>query len=140
MAETIAMTWAVPTKYVVAEAAGAAAFLLAALFAGDGITTVVGLACAAVLGVIAARDALLRPRLAAGPDGLRVVAGPAGRHALAWDQIERVSAGVQQRHGLRSALLEIDTADRLYVLSPRELGADPTDVARTVNQLRRPPT
>src|SRR5690242_19808726 len=130
------MTWAVPTKYVVAETAGAAAFLRAALFAGDGPTTVVGLGCAVLLGVIALRDGLLRPRLAAGPDGLRVVTGPAGRHALAWNQVERVSAGVQLRHGVRSALLEIDTADRLYVLSTRELGADPADVAAAVNQLR----
>jgi hypothetical protein len=136
MAETAEMTWAVPTKYVVAEAVGAAAFLLAALLASGRIATVVGLGCGALLGVIALRDALLRPRLAAGPDGLRIVTGPAGRQALGWDRVERVTAGVQLRHGLRSALLEIDTADRLYVLSTRELGADPTDVAQAVNALR----
>jgi Bacterial PH domain len=87
---------------------------------------------------LAAHDALLRPRLVA-DDGGVVVRRLGGSARLAWPQL-RVGVRTTRRFGLTSRSLELDTAAGtddpgvLVLLSRRDLGADPDEVA---GQLRR---
>jgi hypothetical protein len=102
----------------------------------------IGAAALLVLG-LAARDLLLRPRLAAGPAGV-VVRNLGGRAELAWPQL-RVDVRTTRRFGVSNRVLELDTAagpdddGMLVLLGRRELGADPEDVARALRDLA-PPT
>jgi hypothetical protein len=94
---------------------------------------------AVLLLVLAARDLVARPRLAAGPDGVDV-RGLAGGTHLPWGQL-RVRVRETRRLGVRSRTLELDTAPAagddgvLVVLGRRDLGADPDDVARALRGL-----
>jgi len=81
-------------------------------------------------------DLLLRPRLRADPHGL-TLRGLSGTVRLSWVQVDSVRAESIQRHGLRSVMLEIDSGDRLYVFSRRQLGATPESVAAAINTLRQ---
>jgi hypothetical protein len=87
---------------------------------------------------LAARDALLRPRLTADELGV-VVRRLGGRTRLPWRQLQ-VAVRTTRRLGLTSRSLELDTAAGpddagvLVLLGRRELGADPEEVA---GQLRR---
>jgi hypothetical protein len=98
----------------------------------------VGAAALLVL-LLAARDALLRPRLSAGPDGVDVRT-LAGRRHLPWPGL-RVRVRNTRRWGLRGRTLELDTAAGpdddgvLVLLGRRDLGADPEDVARELRGL-----
>jgi hypothetical protein len=98
----------------------------------------VGAAALLVLGV-AARDALLRPRLSAGADGV-VVRTLAGRRLLPWHGL-RVQVRATKRWGLRGRTLELDTGAGpdddgvLVLLGRRDLGADPEEVARALRDL-----
>ncbi|WP_029430689.1 PH domain-containing protein [Blastococcus sp. URHD0036] len=93
-------------------------------------------AAAVLLLAIAGRSAVLRPRLAAGPDGV-VVRTLTGRLVLPWSHV-RVQVRETRRRGLRSRLLELDTATgtdaagQLVLLGRWELGADPDEVARSL--------
>jgi hypothetical protein len=95
----------------------------------------VGAAALLVLG-LAARDALLRPRLSAGEDGV-VVRTLAGRQHLPWRGL-RVEVRATKRWGVRGRTLELDTATGpdddgvLVLLGRRDLGADPEEVARAL--------
>jgi hypothetical protein len=85
---------------------------------------------AVLLLALAAHDALLRPRLSAGDDGLTVRALGGARTIPWWRLAVRVRS--QRRWGLRARTLELeDRADDavLVVLGRRELGADPDTVA-----------
>ena len=94
---------------------------------------------AVLLLALAVRDRLLRPRLAARPDGV-VVRRLTGATVLPWARL-RVRVRESRRWGLRSRLLELDTAagpdddGELVLLGRRELGADPGDVARALRAL-----
>jgi Bacterial PH domain len=87
----------------------------------------------------AARDLLQRPRLAAGPDGVRVRRLASGVH-LPWGPL-RIDVRETRRLGLRTPTLELDTASGpdddgvLVVLGRRELGAAPAAVARQLREL-----
>jgi hypothetical protein len=89
--------------------------------------------------VLAARDLLARPRLAAGPDGVDVRTLTGRRH-LPWSDL-RVNVRETRRLGVRGRTLELDTARGtddpgvLIVLARRDLGADPEEVARTLRAL-----
>lgn len=97
----------------------------------------VGIAALLFLGV-AAHDALLRPRLVADEHGV-VVRRLGGRARLPWPRL-RVVVRTTRRFGLTGRALELDTAAGiddpgvLVLLSRRDLGADPEEVA---GQLRR---
>ncbi len=97
-------------------------------------------AAALLLLAMAARDLLVRPRLSAGPAGV-VVRTLTGRHELPWATV-RVRVRTTRRWGLTGRTLELDTAQdpdddgTLVVLGRRDLGADPVDVARALEQLR----
>ena len=118
---------------IVAVLAGSGAVLGAAALLLDPVGRVLVGAAALLLLALALRSALLRPRLAAGPDGV-VVRTLTGRTVLPWPQL-RVQVRETRRWGLRSRLLELDTAagpddaGQLVLLGPWELGADPADVA-----------
>jgi hypothetical protein len=94
---------------------------------------------ALLLLALAARDLLLRPRLSAGPAGvvLRTLAGP---RQLSWARL-RVRVRETRRLGVRSRLLELDTAPGpaddgvLVLLGRRDLGTDPEVVARALQDL-----
>jgi hypothetical protein len=98
----------------------------------------VGAAALLVLG-LAARDLLLRPRLQAGPAGV-VVRRLGGRTELSWPRL-RIEVRTTRRLGVKNRVLELDTADgpdddgTLVLLSRRDLGADPEDVARALHGL-----
>jgi hypothetical protein len=98
----------------------------------------VGAAALLVLGLVA-RDLLLRPRLAADEDGV-VVRSAGGRARLPWEQL-RVGVRTTRRLGVRTRLLELDTADGpddpgvLVLLARRDLGADPDEVAGALRTL-----
>jgi Bacterial PH domain len=83
--------------------------------------------------LLAARDALARPRLSAGPDGV-VVRTLSGRQRLPWPGL-RARVRETRRFGVRTRALELDSAagdddGLLVVLTRRDLAADPDDVLR----------
>jgi hypothetical protein len=80
-------------------------------------------------------DLVWWPRLSADGAGIRVRT-PFTRADLAWGQVEKVSADVRSRYGLRSATLEVDAGEVLVVFSRRSLGADPETVAGLVLAMR----
>ena len=94
---------------------------------------------ALLLLVLGARDVLVRPRLAAGADGLEVRTWTGRRH-LRWEGL-RVQVRESRRWGMRSRTLELDTSAGpnddgvLVVLGRRDLGADPDEVARALRGL-----
>jgi hypothetical protein len=111
------------------------ALLLALVFLDTAGRLLVGAAALLVL-LLAARDLVLRPRLAAGSDGV-VVRTLGGRRRLPWTGL-RVHVRATHRFGLRSRTLELDTAAGpddegvLVLLGRRDLGADPDEVARAL--------
>jgi hypothetical protein len=108
---------------------------LAALLVDPLGRVLVGAAALLVL-LLAARDALLRPRLSAGPDGVDVRT-LGGRVHLPWPGL-RVQVRSSRRFGVRNRTLELDTAGGpdddgvLVLLGRRDLGADPDEVARAL--------
>ena len=98
----------------------------------------VGAAALLLLG-LAARDVLVRPRLSAGPDGV-VVRTLGGRRELPWQDL-RVQVRTTRRFGVANRALELDTAAGpedagvLVLLGRRDLGADPEEVARKLQEL-----
>lgn len=87
----------------------------------------------------AGRDLLLRPRLAAGADGVEV-RRLSGRLHLPWGRLQ-VRIRETRRLGMRTVTLDLDTASGpdddgvLVVLGRRDLGADPAVVARRLLEL-----
>jgi hypothetical protein len=120
--------------------AGVGAVLGGATVLLDPLGRVLVGAAAVLLLALAVRDRLLRPRLAAGPAGV-VVRRSTGTTVLPWARL-RVQVRESRRWGLRSRLLELDTAGgpeddgELVLLGRRDLGADPGDVARVLAAVR----
>lgn len=130
------MQWSVRARVPVLEALGALVLLALALTGGDPVGRVLGVAGAVLLGVLAGRDVLVRTRLSADADGVTVIAGFAGRRTLSWPQLASVRLEERSRLGLRSRLLELDSGDQLVLLSARDLGTDPEQVASALAELR----
>jgi hypothetical protein len=112
---------------------------LAVLVVDDAAGRVLVGAGAVLLLVLAVRDAVLRPRLAAGSGGVDVRTWTGRRH-LPWPGL-RVGVRETRRLGVRGRTLELDTAAGpddegvLVVLSRRDLGADPDEVAEELRGL-----
>lgn len=125
---------------VVAAPGGAGLVLGGAALLLEPVGRVLVGAAALLLLVLAARAALLRPRLSVSGTGV-VVRELAGRRELPWGAL-RVRVRETRRWGLRSRLLELDTArgpddaGELVLLGGWELGEDPGDVARSLEAAR----
>jgi hypothetical protein len=115
----------------VAAQLGAAVLLVALLPFVDRLGWVILLPTAGYAVAFGLRDLLLRPVLAAGPDGIEVVDG-LHRVQVGWDQVRRLRT-VRDR---RTPLLEVDLDHRVVVLSRRRLGAPVEDVLRALEELR----
>ena len=132
------MEWSPRTGETAVLAAAGAVLGLAAVVLDPLGRVLVG-AAAVLLLALSARDRLLRPRLAAGPEGV-AVRRLGGTTVLPWARL-RVRVRDTRRWGLRSRLLELDTAagpdddGELVLLGRRDLGADLGDVARALGTL-----
>ena len=132
------MQWSPRPAETVALAAIGLGLALAVLVLDAAGRVLVGAAAVLVL-VIAVRDVVARPRLAAGPDGVDVRAWTTRCH-LPWPVL-RVRVRETRRFGVRSRTLELDTAAGpdddgvLVVMGRRDLGTDPEDVARALREL-----
>ena len=132
------MQWSPRRAETVALAAIGLGLALAVLVLDAAGRVLVGTAAVLVLG-IAVRDVVVRPRLAAGPDGVDVRSWTTRRH-LPWPLL-RVRVRETRRFGVRSRTLELDTASGpddegvLVVLGRRDLGTDPEEVARALLEL-----
>ncbi len=134
--------WRVPMQHVAAKAA--ATLVLAALAIALGLGgSAPGALLAAVAAVAAAgltaRDLLSPVRLTADETGLTIARGLTGRTHLPWPEITTIQVDVRPRLGLTTRLLEIDTGDRLYLLSAYDLGAPPDEVAAALTTHRPAP-
>lgn len=131
------MQWSPRPGETVALAAVGLGLALAVVFLDVPGRLLVG-AGAVLLLVLVARDVVVRPRLAAGPDGVDVRSWTGGRH-LPWPGL-RVRVRETRRLGMRGRTLELDTAGGrddgvLVVLGRRDLGADPEQVAQELRGL-----
>lgn len=131
------MQWRVTPAQPILKLVAAAVFaLIALIFSADPIALIGAGAVTLGLAAWAARDLIAPVRLAAGPDGVTLTTGFAGRRTLAWPQIDLIRVDRRPRLGLRTETLEIDTGDTVHLLSRLDLGADPAEVAQTLNTLR----
>ena len=132
------MQWSPRRTQVVVLLLTGLGLALAAAFLDAAGRVLVGTAALLALG-LALRDAVARPRLSAGPDGVQVRTWTARRH-LPWRRLQ-VRVRSTRRLGLRGSALELDTAAGpdddgvLVVLGRWDLGADPHDVARALHAL-----
>ncbi|MGY1734231.1 PH domain-containing protein [Geodermatophilus sp. SYSU D01045] len=133
------MQWSARTAETVTLGLGGVLLTLAALGLDAAGRVLVGAAGVLLVGT-ALRDVVLRPRLAADDAGV-VVRTLAGRTRLPWAGL-RVRLRTTRRLGVRSRLLELDTAAHpddegtLVLLGRRDLGTDPAAVARALEALR----
>ncbi len=132
------ISWRVPPKLPAVKLAGVLLLPLLAYLIRRDDPVVWGLAATAAAGLAAwaARDLLVPVRLTAGPDGVVVVAGFAGRRRLAWSQIERIRVDRRRRSGLSSEMLELDTGSTLHLFSQYDLGVPPEEAAERLMALR----
>ena len=126
------MQWGPRTGEVAATAVAGLGLALAVLLVDPVGRVLLGGAAVLLLG-LAARDALLRPRLRTGADGVtvRALSGPT---TIAWPHV-RARVRVQRRWGVQARTLELEdrTDDAvLLVLGRRELGTDPGTVAEAL--------
>jgi PH (Pleckstrin Homology) domain-containing protein len=131
------VTWRVDKRLTVGKWAGAAIFVLAAAigFRDPAQLIVVGVA-ALLLVVLGLRDVIAPVRLAAGPEGVTVVTGFAGRRTIAWNAIDHIKVDARRGMLLRSQVLELDAGDQLYFFSVNELGMPCDAVADTLQAMR----
>ena len=124
--------WSPRAGEVVATAAVGLALAEAALLADPVGRVLIG-GAALLLLALSARDAVVRPRVRTGPDGVTVRA-LTGATTVPWPRLQ-VRVRTQRRWGLRARTLELeDRADDavLVVLGRRELGTDPEVVAEAL--------
>ncbi|MGY1739072.1 PH domain-containing protein [Geodermatophilus sp. SYSU D00684] len=135
------MQWSARTAETVTLGLGGLLLALAALGLDAAGRVLVGAAGVLLVGA-ALRDVVLRPRLTVDDAGV-VVRTLTGRTRLPWPGL-RVRLRTTRRLGVRSRLLELDTAatdpddaGTLVLLGRRDLGTDPAAVAQALEG-RRP--
>ncbi|WP_222195688.1 PH domain-containing protein [Modestobacter italicus] len=126
------MQWSPQVGETAAVAVAGLGLALATLLVDPVGRVLVG-GAAVLLLALAARDALLRPRLRADADGVTVrrLTGPV---TIGWPTV-RARARTQRRWGVQSRTLELeDSTDDavLLVLGRRDLGVDPATVAEAL--------
>lgn len=131
----VRLTYVPDRRYTVAAIIGTVAAVVLALVTTAPTGRLIACVAAVVLLAVAVGDLVFRPRLVADAGGL-TVRSPLGRASLPWAAVDAVRTDTRLRLGLRSTALEIDAGETLIVLSRRALGADPEQVAATVNALR----
>jgi len=128
----------VPPAHVAVKAGGAAVVAtLAALSADDRQFLLLAAVAAFGLAALALRDVLAPVRVAADAEGVTVVRGYAGRRRLAWPEVTAIRVDERRRLLMDTRLLEIESADDLFLFSFFDLGADVHDVADALERLRR---
>ncbi|WP_285496433.1 PH domain-containing protein [Actinomadura sp. NBRC 104425] len=131
-------SWRVPPVHVAVKAAAAAVVATLAAVSSDDRQFLLLAGVAAVgLAALALRDVLAPVRVAADAEGVTVVRGYAGRRRLAWPEVAAVRVDERRRLLMHTRLLEIETADDLFLFSFFDLGADVHDVAAALERLRR---
>lgn len=129
--------WAPKTSLIVSGGvlalAAAAGTAYAAVRGDRGGLVLFGLATVVLLAATG-YGALVRPKLAADADGVRIRTA-AGRVALPWSGLE-VRLRTTRRLGRESITLELESGDDLHVLGWLELGEDPRDVLDALSALR----
>jgi hypothetical protein len=138
------LRWAPPLGLVALGWVGAAA---AVFWVTLGATEPTGRLLAGATVLVLASAALFgsraRPRLAADRGGL-TVRGLGRQLRFEWSRVSRVRVVHTRRFGRDLPTLEIDargpgdTDDRLMVFGWLDLGADPREVARALDTVRRP--
>lgn len=130
-------SWA-PRQAVVVSAWAVTALLLAGVVAdaltGDRGGLVLFALAAVAVGAYAGHATVVRPRLAAGPEGL-VARTLGGTHRLPWAQT-RTRLRTTRRMGRDGVTLEVEHEDELYVFGWLDLGEDPRDVLDVLSTLR----
>jgi hypothetical protein len=112
-----------------------AAVALAGLFVyADRLGQVLFGIAALGLAAAAAHGTLVRPRLTADGEGVRIRT-VGGQVRLGWADT-RTRLQITRRLGRDATTLEIDTEDHLYVFGRLELGTDPRDVLDVLSALR----
>lgn len=106
--------------------------LLAVVATAEVWQVVIALVAAGGAAAWAARDLLVRVRLAADEEGLTLVSGLARRRRLSWSQVDRVRVDARRR----SRMLEVDVGETLYLFSRYDLDADLDEIATRLEQLR----
>ncbi|MGI8332438.1 PH domain-containing protein [Actinomadura scrupuli] len=136
-----ARQWRVAPVYPLVKAAGAVVCAVIAVVsalsaaADRQLVLLAGVAAAGLL-VFAARDVLAPVHLSAGRGGLTVIRGFAGHRHIPWAEVQSIRLGERQRLGRTTRLVEIDTGERLHLLSSYDLGAQPEDVTEELRRLR----
>jgi hypothetical protein len=132
------LQWRVRPVLPIAKLLGAVALVVLVVAFGreDPVQWFIAVVVAAALTGWAVRDLIAPVRLSADTSGVTMVVGFVRRRHVAWPQIERVRVDRRERMGLRNRLLEIDAGDSLHLFSLHELGADPEEVAESLNALR----
>lgn len=130
-------SWA-PRQNVVVVAWVITLFLLVGVVwlavGGDvGGTVLTGVAMLSV-GALALHGTLLRPRLAAGPDGI-LARTAGGAHRCSWTEA-RLRLRKTRRLGRDSLTLEVESGEHLLVFGRIDLGEDPRDVMDVLTALK----
>lgn len=129
--------WRVPPAQVALKCAAAVVVAGLAVLSGSDRQLLLLAAVAAIgLAALAARDLVAPVRVAADPDGLTVVTGYAGRRRVPWSEVAAIRVDERRRLLLHTRLLEIETADDLYLFSAFDLGADVHDAADDLYRIR----
>lgn len=84
----------------------------------------------------AAAGVLMRRRLEAGPDGMRI-GTLTGVRTVRWSQVTGIDTVTRTHLGIGSAALHLDLGDDgLFIFGRIDLGTDPEDVATALNAVR----
>ncbi|GAA1788214.1 hypothetical protein GCM10009682_07890 [Luedemannella flava] len=130
------VAYRVPLRHTLFMAGLAVALILAGWLSGRPAGWLICDVLAVAFLAYAVRDLIVPVRLRADREGLEVVHGYARRRRLAWSEIDRVRVDERTRWGRETQTLEIDADEDLFLFSPRDLGARPSDVAAVLARLR----
>jgi hypothetical protein len=133
--QTISQSYGPSRPMALALATGAVLAAGAAALTSAATGRLLLIIAAIVLAAVAGTDLAFAPRLRASGGGLRIVS-PTLRVTLRWDEVDSITVDERSRHGLASRTLEIESGERLIVLSGRSLGRDPRDVYAELTRLR----
>ncbi len=133
-----AEAWSTSVAAVAAAGASAVVAVVLAVLTPDAAGRLLLSLAALGLGAAATLAALVRPRLRADADGLRIRRA-LGVTALTWGELGELSVVRTRRLGRDVPVLEINGAGVdgvLLVLTRLDLGAEPDDVLTRLHQLR----